>query len=196
MKTKKKVPILKIATLLIGLIILILLMIPKPLSEDEQKLKELLTGEEVGIKVGNSAPDTLLYNLNTAEGEMLSDHLGKTIILNFWGTWCAPCKEEMPDLASIYNEYKDEVSVIAVNMTETEKNELQALDFQKEYDLPFDVYQDVNGMVSSMFQIKPIPTTFIINEKGVITSSYKHLVTKEELEKAIQFSKYTNQLIE
>lgn len=196
MKTKKKVPILKIATLLIGLVILVLLMIPKPLSEDEQKLKELLTGEEVGIKVGNSAPDTLLYNLNTAEGEMLSDHLGKTIILNFWGTWCAPCKEEMPDLASIYNEYKDEVSVIAVNMTETEKNELQALDFQKEYDLPFDVYQDVNGMVSSMFQIKPIPTTFIINEKGIITSSYKHLVTKEELEKAIQFSKYTNQLIE
>lgn len=196
MKTKKKVPILKIATFLIGLIVLFLLMFPKPLSEDEQKLKELLTGEEVGIKVGNSAPDTLLYNLNTTEGEMLSDHLGKIIILNFWGTWCAPCKEEMPDLASIYNEYEDEVSIIAVNMTETEKNELQALDFQKEYNLPFDVYQDVNGMVSSMFQIKPIPTTFIINEKGIITSVYKHLVTKEELEKAIQFSKYTNQLID
>src|SRR5690625_5188421 len=73
----------------------------------------------VGLEKGNLAPD---FELETIEGETvkLSDYRGEKVMLNFWATWCPPCRAEMPDMQK-FHENHDEGVILAVNLTETEK---------------------------------------------------------------------------
>lgn len=73
----------------------------------------------IGLEKGDQAPD---FELKTLDGQTasLSDYKGKKVLVNFWATWCKPCRTEMPDLDAIRSEY-DQVEVLAVNLTTTEK---------------------------------------------------------------------------
>ncbi len=85
--------------------------------------------ESVGIQPGEIAPD---FELETLDGEVvkLSELKGEKVILNFWATWCPPCKEEMPEMQEFYDKYGDDINVIAVNFKE--KNDKVA-EFLNEY---------------------------------------------------------------
>jgi peroxiredoxin len=121
---------------------------------------------KIGIEKGDIAPD---FELLTPEGQKvkLSDFRGKKVILNFWATWCPPCRAEMPDIQNFYSQNSDKV-VLAVNLTSTEKDFGNVAKFIKEYGITFPVVLDKESKTATMYQISAIPTSYIIDTNGVI----------------------------
>ncbi|SES03181.1 Peroxiredoxin [Gracilibacillus ureilyticus] len=119
----------------------------------------------VGLEVGNLAPD---FELQTLSGETakLSDYRGQKVMLNFWATWCPPCRAEMPDMEKFHQE-KD-VVILAVNLTETEASMQDVHDFTEEFRLTFPILLDEKIEVATTYQIRPIPTSYMIDSNGVI----------------------------
>ncbi len=132
-----------------------------------------LDQEEFGIKKGQIAPN---FTLETLSGEMitLSDLKGKKVILNFWATWCPPCKKEMPDLQNYYDNFaeKDNVEIVAVNLTHAERSlnideNIQSVSlFADSYDLTFPIPLLKEDTLSKAYQIITIPSTFMIDTEG------------------------------
>ncbi|QBK25822.1 TlpA family protein disulfide reductase [Ureibacillus thermophilus] len=113
----------------------------------------------------------------------LSDFKGKKILLNFWTSWCPPCKEEMPQLNDFYVQEakKLNVEILAVNITDQEISPEDVNDFSEEYQLQFPVLLDEQGEVSKRYQVLTIPTSFIISEDGRIIEKIIGPVTKDAL---------------
>jgi thiol-disulfide isomerase/thioredoxin len=95
---------------------------------------------------------------------------GKIVFLNFWATWCPPCRAEMPAMEALYNQFKnDDLAFIAVDLQET-KDEVSA--FVQEHGFTFPVALDMDGGVSAKYGVQSIPTTLIIDRDGnVITGA-------------------------
>ena len=137
-----------------------------------------------GTEVGNAAPD---FELETLDGEevRLSDFQGTRVVLNFWATWCGPCREEMPDIQRLFED-KD-VTVLGVNLTYSEDSIETVSDFVHEHELAFPILLDENSSVSQLYRIQPIPTTYMLDTNGEIqykafgAMDYEWLV--QELEK-------------
>lgn len=127
---------------------------------------------EEKIAAGSIAPNFVLQTMDGDEIE-LDDLKGKGVFLNFWGTWCEPCKKEFPYMANQYREFKDQgVEVIAVNVGESN---LAVNNFRKSYEVNFPVVIDKDRQVLEAYDVKPLPTTFLISPEGrvikVITGS-------------------------
>lgn len=141
---------------------------------------------EVGIKEGNKAPD---FELTTVDGKQLklSDMVGKKVILNFWATWCPPCKAEMPHMQDFYEEQADNgVEVVAVNLTTAEKNPADIEKFVEEYGLTFDIPLDEEGDIGGeMYQAFTIPTSYIIDTNGIIQKKIIGPMDKEMMTELI-----------
>lgn len=122
-----------------------------------------------GIEVNQMAPDFSLKTLDGKEAK-LSDYRGQKVILNFWATWCPPCKAEIPHMEKYYKNHakKDHVEILAVNLTKSDKDENYIKDFIKSYDMTYPVLLDAEGEQQKQYEIVTIPTTFIIDTKGVI----------------------------
>jgi len=102
----------------------------------------------------------------TPEGKKVSldDLKGKLVILNFWATWCPPCRLEMPSMEKIYNEFKGEgLEVVAINFMEGPES-IKA--FLKENDLTFTVLMDKAGEISQSYGVHALPITFLIGRRG------------------------------
>lgn len=135
-------------------------------SDDTTEASESGDTDEVGLEIGNLAPD---FELNTFEGgpTRLSDYRGEQVMLNFWATWCPPCRAEMPDMQKFYED--EEVVILAVNLTQT-KNEMANIPgFIEEFGLTFPVLLDEELDVSMAYKIQPIPTTYMIDSTGRIS---------------------------
>lgn len=111
------------------------------------------------------------FELKTLEGETvhLSDYKGKKVILNFWATWCPPCKAEMPHMQSFYEEHHDEVEIIAVNLTSRDNGEEAIESFIESNGLTFKIPLDEEGIYGEVYEAVTIPTSYIIDSKGRIT---------------------------
>ncbi|WP_194841202.1 peroxiredoxin family protein [Sporosarcina cascadiensis] len=147
--------------------------------------------ETTGLARGDLAPD---FELTTLAGETvkLSDYRGKKVMLNFWGSWCPPCRIEMPHMQTYYNEYKESsnMEILAVNMTKKEvKKEESAKEFVEEYGLTFPILLDVDGEVVETYRVKAYPTTYILNTEGVITDIVVSGIDDKFLKKIIDESK-------
>lgn len=140
--------------------------------------------EVVGIKKGNEAPDFELLNLEEKPVK-LSDFKGKKVILNFWATWCPPCRTEMPYMEKYYNDYKDDTVVLAVNLTNTEKNRANVTGFIEQFGLGFPVALDIEGDVSSKYQVVAYPTSYIIDSQGIIQEIYQGAINYDLIKKAL-----------
>lgn len=123
--------------------------------------------ESVGIEPGEVAPD---FELETLDGSLirLSDLQGKKVILNFWYTWCPPCREEMPEMQKFYDEYGDDVEIVAVNLTEMEKSEQDIHDFIDEFSFTYTVPLDRDSNVSDQYKIYAAPTSYFIGTDGIV----------------------------
>ena len=126
-----------------------------------------VTAEE-GLIKGDMAPD---FTLTTLDGKkvQLSDLKGKKIIVNFWATWCPPCKAEMPHMQNYYEDFAKEenVEILAVNLTSGDKVE-SVQNFVEDYGLTFPIPMDVEGKVGETYQAITIPTSYMIDTKGRI----------------------------
>lgn len=115
------------------------------------------------LKEGALTPD---FTLLTAEGKKISlrDFKGKTVFLNFWATWCVPCREEMPAMEKLYQEYKDQnFVVLAINVKDRKQ---EAVAFLKELKLTYPVAFDPEAEVASLYGAFGLPTTYLIGPKG------------------------------
>lgn len=132
------------------------------LSEDEP---EEIKAEE-GIEKGDLAPD---FELETMDGEAakLSDFRGQKVLLNFWATWCPPCRAEMPDMQKFHEDHDDAV-ILSVNLTETENSVRNIEDFLEEYGITFEVLSDENTLVANTYNAQALPTSYLIDTTGKI----------------------------
>lgn len=126
---------------------------------------EVIESDEVGLERGMIAPD---FELKTLDGESakLSDFRGERVMLNFWATWCPPCRAEMPDMQK-FHENKD-VQILAVNLIDTESNPERVPKFLDELGLTFPVLLDEGSNVSTDYNIVAYPTSFMIDSNGRI----------------------------
>jgi len=121
----------------------------------------------VGNRIGFTAPDFTLPTVDNREIS-LSDYRGRPVILNFWATWCGPCRYEVPAFKAFYERYpEEEVVIIAVN---TQDDPDSARGYSIADKLKFVIPVDPRGTVANMFNVRGMPTTFFINGAGVITS--------------------------
>lgn len=136
----------------------------------------------VGLEKGNLAPD---FELVTLSGEKvkLSDYRGKKVLLNFWASWCGPCRAEMPDMQELHQEGREDVVILAVNATQTERSTESPAEFIKELGLTFPIVLDEKGEVSKTYQVVALPTSYFIDSEGKIddkftgTLSYQQMIT-------------------
>ena len=133
-----------------------------------------------GAKVGAPAAD---FTLEDLEGNKvsLSDYKGKKVFLNFWATWCEPCKQEMPEMEKIHETYED-VVVLAINL-DTEKD-IQG--FMDEHGLTFQALLDVDEEVNDQYEVVSIPTSFFIDEEGIIRKKIVGVLDYEKMEENIE----------
>jgi DsbE subfamily thiol:disulfide oxidoreductase len=123
----------------------------------------------VSMRFWRGNPDFRLKTLddNTIN---LSDYRGQVVVLNFWATWCLPCKEEMPDLEAVYQLYKeDNLIIIGVNVYETADDTAR---FVRELGVSFPIALDDNGRVAHQFGVSGLPVTVVIGKSGQI--EYRH----------------------
>lgn len=126
-------------------------------------------GLDIAAKEGTLAPDFLLENMDDSEFR-LSDLRGLPVVVNFWATWCKPCRQEMPRFVEAYDEHAgDGLVVVAVNMQEG-KGIVRP--FAEDYGMDFPIAVDRDGEVGDRYRLLGLPTTYFIDREGVIRSVY------------------------
>ena len=109
------------------------------------------------------APNFTLLDMNGVSHQ-LSDYKGKTVIINFWATWCPPCREEMPSMERAWNKIKDQnIVMFAVNVGEDEDT---IFTFLGDYPVSFTILLDTSGTMIDQWPVQGLPTTFVISPDG------------------------------
>ncbi|NLB91419.1 MAG: TlpA family protein disulfide reductase, partial [Clostridiales bacterium] len=123
----------------------------------------------------------------------LSDFLGKPIVLNFWASWCGPCKSEMPAFDKVYREKKEEVHFLLLNLTTALSGQGEtpekAKTFIESNGYSFPIYLDLKQEGSSQYGVMSIPTTFVLNAKGEIIDQHIGVMSEEKLLETIEKAK-------
>ena len=137
-------------------------------------------------KLVNYAPDFEVLD-NDGNTVRLSDFRGKPVVLNFWATWCQPCKAELPDFDRSAATYGDEVTFLMVNLTDGGRDTVSGVrEFVAANGYTFPVYFDTRYSAANAYRVSSIPTTYFINAEGEIVSYKVGMVSASELEKGIQ----------
>lgn len=139
----------------------------------------ILSGTE-GLEIGAAAPNFISTDLDGNVIE-LSELQGQPVILNFWATWCAPCKLEMPELDAAYATYQEQnLAILAVNREES-PDTIRPY-FYDEMGLAFTPVLDEDGLVANLYGILVMPTTFFINPDGLITAIHRGPLTQNQIQ--------------
>ena len=149
-------------------------------------------GDENG---GGSGADTVDFALTDQHGTQhsISDYRGKVIFLNFWATWCSPCRMEMPDIQELYQEYEgmgEEAEVVFLSVATPgiggEGTREEVIRFMEENGYTYPVLMDETGEVSAMFGISAYPTTYMIDREGKVYGYVSGTLSRENMESIIR----------
>ncbi|MBU0472731.1 MAG: TlpA family protein disulfide reductase [Bacteroidetes bacterium] len=133
----------------------------------------------------DSQPGPFPPNYNQTESDLLklSDLRGKVVIVDFWATWCAPCREGIPDLIALKNEFKDkDVEIVGISVDALTKSGETAADvapFMSTFKINYPIVRADENAIYAFGGIQSIPTTFLINKSGKVVAKYETLVSKE-----------------
>ena len=131
------------------------------------------------------APDFTVYNLEGNEVK-LSDFFGKPIIVNFWASWCGPCKMEMPDFNEAYQTYHEDITFLMVNMTDNSRETMDiASSFIEESGYVFPVYYDTSYSAAITYSVSSLPTTYFIDAEGNLIAHARGAIDSAALQKGI-----------
>ncbi len=135
-------------------------------DEVDGEKKDNSSEDNTAAEDSAKAPDFTV--VNEAEEEVkLSDFVGKPVILNFWASWCGPCKSEMPFFQNMYDTYGEEVVFMMVNLTDGSRETIKtALDYVQQADYTFPVYFDTNQEAAYAYYVSSIPATYFIDAEG------------------------------
>ena len=124
------------------------------------------------------------FSLTLLDGKTvnLNDLKGKPVVVNFFATWCGPCREEAPTLESAYQKYKYQVEFIGI-ATSSEEGDVRS--FVEERGLSFSVGIDSSGEISKKYNVSAIPATFFINREGEVADSFVGAISSDELSQKI-----------
>ncbi len=135
-------------------------------------------GADVGLRVGQRAPD---FSAPTLDGGRiaLSDLRGEVVLLNFWATWCGPCRVEMPDFQQQHEALRDQgFSVLAVNNREHAD---QVVAFRDELGLTFPIALDPTGAVQDQYALFSYPSSYLIDRDGTVLARHFGVLTGDAL---------------
>jgi len=128
--------------------------------------------------VGSEAPD---FELLTVDGDRmrLSDLRGRVVLLNFWATWCSPCRVEMPDLQARADRWAQRLTVVGVNFDEPRA---EVLAFRDELGLTFPLLLDPGAQVQELYRIVGYPTSIFVDEDGIVRAQHIGLMSPQQLD--------------
>ena len=178
---KKLILLLAVFALIIGGAYVLYTWLGQTVAPDQlaAETTEPLTEQEL------ETPDFTVYD---AEGRevRLSDYFGKPIVLNFWASWCGPCKMEMPDFQEKYLELEGEVHFLMVNMTDGARETVEtATAFLAESGFTFPVFFDSAYEASAIFGVYSLPTTLFIDKTGIPIAQATGAIDAATLQKGI-----------
>ena len=131
------------------------------------------------LAVGQPAPD---FDLQALDGTRvrLSDLKGEPVVINFWASWCKPCRNEMPDFEEIYHTYKEKgLQVYGINVGESK---VTVADFREQVGVTFPNLIDANEQAQSAYKILPLPATFFVDRTGTIQAIYQYQMSRSQME--------------
>ncbi|AOV08097.1 thiol-disulfide oxidoreductase ResA [Sporosarcina ureilytica] len=135
------------------------------------------------LAIGDKAPDFELVDLE-GNKHKLSEYEGQGVFLNFWGSWCGPCKTEMPFMERQSKEFEEKgVHILAINIKDTR---LKAESFRDQYGLTFPIAQDKDESVRRAYNVIPLPTTILINKDGYIEQIIAGGMDEEQIQEAME----------
>ena len=134
------------------------------------------------IGQGETAPDFNLLSLN-GQSFSLEEMRGKPVLINFWATWCYPCKEEMPLLESIYAQHSEDLIVVGINQGEKEPD---IKDFIEQEKISFLILLDEKMKVGDLYEVSGYPTSIFIDKNGIIQAVYLGELTTDQLNHNLQ----------
>jgi len=137
-----------------------------------------------------TAPDFTVYD-REGNSVRLSDFLGKPVVLNFWASWCGPCKMEMPDFEEIYKEYGESIHFVMVNLTDGSRETMDtATTFLDNSGYTFPVFYDKDTNAALTYQVYGIPVTYFINAEGQLIAQGASALDAETIKKGIEMILY------
>lgn len=135
------------------------------LSRAPEQVAAALNGRPSLPQTGFTAPDFTLEMLGGG-AVSLSELRGQPVLINFWATWCPPCRAEMPAIQRVYERYRDQgFTVLAVDLQESEA---QVAAFAGEMELTFPILMDRDGSVFARYRVMGLPSTFFVDQAGII----------------------------
>ncbi|MBP1559323.1 MAG: TlpA family protein disulfide reductase [Oscillospiraceae bacterium] len=146
------------------------------------------TQAEDAEEIDYTAPDITVYD-EEGNAVSLSDFEGTPVVLNFWASWCGPCKGEMPDFNQVYLEYDGTVDVefMMVNLTDgMQETKEKAMKFVEEGEFAFPVYYDTDMDGMRTYGVQAVPVTYFINAEGDLVTYAKGAIDAETLKKGIE----------
>jgi peroxiredoxin len=146
-----------------------------PKSQDVNPLIE-------GDHTDDPAPTSKYPKLDGGLGS-LADYKGQNVVLNMFGSYCVPCKKEMPDLEKLHRELGDQVTFVGLAVNDSQRD---AQAFVDEYGATYDIGRDPGGKIASELGVVNMPSTFLIGKDGQIKSAKAGAVTASELRKLIE----------
>lgn len=166
-----------------GLGALVLLAVFNASLPDETKMLDSNTTEATGLNIGQVPPN---FELRRTDGSTfrLEDLHGQRVVLNFWASWCSPCRAEMPDMAT-FAEERNDVTVVAINTTTSERDVMDAKTFVAPYEDAFEVVYDEDGSVANGYRIQAMPTTYVLDASGIIIAKQYGAIDRAWLDRFI-----------
>ena len=133
----------------------------------------------------NAAPDFTFYDME-GNPHKLSDFRGKPVLLNFWASWCGPCKMEMPDIEKAWQEYGDDIHFLLVDLTDGSQETVEkASAYVAQEGYTFPVYFDTAMEGTYAYSVTGIPVTYFIDAEGNFVAYYQSAMTAEILQQGI-----------
>lgn len=147
--------------------------------------KESTEEKSVSKTTENKADDFTVYDESNNKVK-LSDYIGTPLVVNFWASWCPPCKREMPSFQEAMNQYGEKVTFLMINETDGERETMDtAQTFWKDNGYQMKILFDLDGDAGNTYNLLYLPRTLFIDEKGNIVENHVGELSKTELEEAL-----------